>query len=98
MRYLFVHQNFPGQFRHVATALAARGHEVVALGVNRTPEKFPGVRHLLYPEPTLDAKTPARAPLSGALDELRTKVLRGEAASRAMQEIKAKGFEPDVVV
>lgn len=31
MDILFVHQNFPGQFRHLAPALAARGHRVVAL-------------------------------------------------------------------
>jgi glycosyltransferase involved in cell wall biosynthesis len=98
MRFLFVHQNFPGQFRHVAAALAARGHDVMALGVNRTPDTFPGVKHLLYAEPKLDAKSPANHPLAGAMDELRTKVLRGEAASRAMQAMKAAGFEPDVVV
>ena len=28
-RYLFVHQNFPGQFPHVGRALAARGDTVV---------------------------------------------------------------------
>src|SRR4051812_1893689 len=98
MRFLFVHQNFPGQFRHVATALAARGHEVVGLGVHRTAEKFPGVKHLLYAEPKLDVKSPANYPLGGALDEVRTKVMRGEAAARAMQAIHAGGFEPDVVV
>jgi glycosyltransferase involved in cell wall biosynthesis len=98
MRVLFVHQNFPGQFRHVATALVARGHEVVALGINRTPEKFPGVKHLLYPEPKMDTKEAGKHPLSGALDELRTKVLRGEAAAKAMQAIRDGGFEPDVVV
>ena len=33
MRYLFVHQNFPGQFRHVARALAEEpGNEVVGVG------------------------------------------------------------------
>ena len=47
MRVLFVHQNFPAQFRDLAPALAARaGHEVVFLtqaqegelrGVRRTP-------------------------------------------------------------
>ncbi|MCL4187825.1 MAG: glycosyltransferase [Rhodobacteraceae bacterium] len=31
MNILFVHQNFPGQFRHLAPALAGRGHRVVAL-------------------------------------------------------------------
>jgi glycosyltransferase involved in cell wall biosynthesis len=97
MRILFVHQNFPGQFRHVATALAARGHEVVALGVNATQEKFPGVQHLLYREPKGE-KPHGSSPLAGAVNEVEVKVLRGEAAAHAMSAIKAKGFEPDVVV
>jgi nucleoside-diphosphate-sugar epimerase len=33
MRFLFIHQNFPGQFKHLAPALAAQGHEVVGLSV-----------------------------------------------------------------
>ena len=32
MRYLFIHQNFPGQFRHVAKALADDlGNEVIGV-------------------------------------------------------------------
>jgi hypothetical protein len=34
LKYLFIHQNFPGQFRHLAPALAAQpGIQVVALMV-----------------------------------------------------------------
>lgn len=33
MRILFIHQNFPGQFRHLALALRAAGHEVRALAM-----------------------------------------------------------------
>jgi hypothetical protein len=47
-RFLFVHQNFPGQFRHLAPALAAEGHEVVALGMVDAPEQLKGVRYLLH--------------------------------------------------
>lgn len=33
MKFLFIHQNFPGQFRHVARALGNEStHEVVAIG------------------------------------------------------------------
>jgi hypothetical protein len=33
MQFLFVHQNFPGQFRHIAKALAQDDtHQVVAIG------------------------------------------------------------------
>ena len=31
MKLLFIHQNFPGQFKHLAPALAAAGHDVHAL-------------------------------------------------------------------
>jgi hypothetical protein len=29
MKVLFVHQNFPAQFKNLAPALAAQGHDVV---------------------------------------------------------------------
>jgi glycosyltransferase involved in cell wall biosynthesis len=98
MRFLFVHQNFPGQFRHVATALVARGHEVVALGVNRTQETFAGVQHLLYREPAQPKLQPATHPLTTAMEEMQVKVVRGEAAAQAMAAIRDKGFAPDVVI
>ena len=31
MRFVFLHQNFPGQFPHVAKALAEQGHACVAV-------------------------------------------------------------------
>jgi len=34
MNILFVHQNFPGQFKHLAPAMASQGHRVVALHIN----------------------------------------------------------------
>jgi glycosyltransferase involved in cell wall biosynthesis len=97
MRYLFIHQNFPGQFKHVSAALAARGHEVVALGVNKPAEPVPGVRHVFYRERGYPAADAAH-PLAGALTELQGKVARGEATARAMQGLQKDGFTPDVVV
>ena len=97
MRFLFVHQNFPGQFRHVSAALAARGHEVVGLGVNKPAEPVAGVRHVLYRESKLVAPEPAH-PLARAMAELEGKVARGEAAARAMVALQKAGFAPDVVV
>lgn len=98
MRYLFVHQNFPGQFRHVSQALAARGHQVVALGVNKpSGEPIQGVKHVLYKEREFPAQK-VDHPLAGALYELADKAARGESAARAMQALQKGGFEPDVVV
>jgi hypothetical protein len=92
MRYLFVHQNFPGQFRHVASALAARGHEVVAMGVNRTQGELPGVRHLLYTVPAAPRMSGGKHTLAGAMAELHAKVIRGEAAAQAMMGFRARGI------
>ncbi|ABE46799.1 glycosyltransferase [Polaromonas sp. JS666] len=95
MNILFIHQNFPGQFRHLAPALAAQGHTVVALGVNPAKTPLPGVRHLLYqPEPqpgAVTGQTPA------ALRELYGKMVRGQSAARCLAALAAQGFVPDVV-
>ena len=60
MRALFVHQNFPAQYRHVAPALARRpGTQVIALGENGG-EALPGVQHLRYKPPATGAETTHR--------------------------------------
>ncbi len=92
MRVLFVHQNFPGQYRHVAPALAARpGTEVVALGINPAPA-LPGVRHVRYA--VAGRSTPGIHPLAANFE---TATLRGDAAARAASALKAEGFSPDVI-
>jgi hypothetical protein len=47
MRVLFVHQNFPGQFVYLASALAERTHEVVALAINRR-SPLPHIKTIYY--------------------------------------------------
>lgn len=91
-RYLFIHQNFPGQFGHIAEALSRRGHEVVSLGVNTPTRDVPGVRHILYPRPA------GRPQEDANLAEFPAKVALGTAAARAMQDLKSAGFHPDVVM
>ena len=34
LNVLFVHQNFPGQFKHLAPAIAALGHRVKAMAID----------------------------------------------------------------
>lgn len=88
---LFVHQNFPGQFAHVAPALAARGHRVIALSI--TGRDLPGVTVLRYrPDP------PATCTSVGLARDLETKIVRGTACLRAMAKLNSDGFLPDVIV
>lgn len=91
MKILFIHQNFPGQFKHLAPALKAAGHEVVALGM-REPvlNGFLTLRH----NPTRRG-TPGLHPW---LQELEAKFLRGHSALQVMLALRQKGWHPDRVI
>jgi glycosyltransferase involved in cell wall biosynthesis len=92
-KYLFIHQNFPGQFKHLAPALAAQGHEVVGLGMNKLHEPLPGVRYFTHaaypPKPGHQAAQPLR--------DLHGYVIRGESAAARLHWLKTQGFIPDVI-
>ena len=92
MKILFVHQNFPGQFRHLAPALAQAGHEVHALAINRRPVPEGVTLHLYAPQVPPGYKP---HPLAAEFD---AKVIRGEAAAAAMQALQRGGFTPDLVI
>lgn len=91
MNVLFVHQNFPGQYRHFAPALAAAGHRVVALG-QRPQAALPGVNYLPY------GLGPAeKERVSGPAAEFNGKLRVGQATARSALQLKAKGFTPDLI-
>ncbi len=92
MKVLFVHQNCPGQFKHLAPALAAEGHDVFFIGQK---DKFTptGVKRLEY-EPhrkVTDKVHPYLAATEAA-------VLNAQAVARVCFKMKAKGFQPDVMI
>ncbi|GGZ03749.1 glycosyltransferase [Pseudoduganella plicata] len=92
-RILFIHQNFPGQYRHLAPALAADGHEVVALGMADKAEPLPGVRYVAH-----KVQVPADVHQQATqLRDMYSKVLRGESAAAALQRLRDEGFTPDIV-
>jgi glycosyltransferase involved in cell wall biosynthesis len=96
VRVLFVHQNFPGQYRHLARHYAAvPGHEVVAVGEKRNVlhqrPAFPGVRLLGY-------EMPAAGAANGGIDAtLRSAVRRGHVVAAGAAALRKSGFRPDVV-
>lgn len=92
MRVLFVHQNFPGQFKYLAPVLAQQpGNEVVALSM-REDRQLPGIRHVRYQAGR--GSTPQIHPW--AVD-FESKLIRAEAAARAASQLKASGFVPDLI-
>ena len=65
MRVFFVHQNFPGQFLHLARHLAAQpGHEVIAI-TKRRDAPIAGVKRVIY---KVEDFKPIKNPLAQAFD------------------------------
>ncbi len=90
MKILFVHQNFPGQFPHLAPALAARGHQVLALTTetNNRPSPIPVLRY----------RTPAQTAAEGLGRTYAEAAERGLVTAKAAAQMRSeKGFVPDVV-
>ncbi len=93
MRILFVHQNFPGQFLHLAPALAERGHEVAALTDERNTRTAPlPIWRYPSPEPRPD---PAVARFAATYGEMTNRAHRTARAALALRQ--RHGFVPDVV-
>ena len=96
MRILFVHQNFPGQYVHIIQRLAQQGqHQLVALGINALdrgrgmPESLTHFRYKLA-----SGNTKGVHPL---VMETESKIIRAEGCARAAEQLKAKGFMPDLI-
>lgn len=94
MNILFVHQNFPGQFKHLAPALAERGHTVLALTLKSVlAGNAPGVRIVSY---ALSRGSSANT--HPWISDLEAKVIRGEACYKAALQLRAEEFHPDVII
>jgi len=94
MNILFIHQNFPGQFKFLAPALVQQGHQVVALTMQKTDgREWNGVRLLSYRASR--GTTPNVHPW---VSDFETKTIRGEACFRACLALKAQGFHPDIII
>jgi glycosyltransferase involved in cell wall biosynthesis len=93
MNVLFIHQNFPGQFIHLAAELAKSKHNrVVALSICKMPVPH-GVELRCY-----TMLRQAAADTHPLLKDQDAKVMRAEACAAAALQLKREGFVPDVVV
>ena len=94
MNYLFVHQGFPGQYKHIVARLSKDpSNTIVALGIS--PLNFPlpsNVHYIQYPI--------HRANTSGLhewLLDFDSKFIRGEACANAAHQLRQNGFNPDLI-
>ncbi len=94
MKYLFIHQNFPGQFRDIAKQLAENSeNQVIAMRQHDQGESLPNVIDFQYR--FLHQPIENQNPL---LEELEAKILRGEAVAEACRRLEKRGWVPDVVI
>ncbi|SMO52437.1 glycosyltransferase family 4 protein [Paracoccus laeviglucosivorans] len=90
MKILFVHQNFPGQFLHLAPALAARGHEVMGLTDEKNQRPSP-VRTVRY-------KAPEEQQIRGLARSYAEHSERGWMAARGCRALRNQhGYTPDLI-
>ena len=94
MNILIVHQNFPGQFKHLAPALLASGHNVTALVPSeKGGSEWNGVRLIPYRLDRGNAKDAHPWTI-----DFESKVIRGEACFRAALALKNSGYSPEITL
>lgn len=98
MDILLVHQSYPGQFVHLAEALASRGDRLTA--ICRSPgRKTVGARGGNHAR--LVSYTPDRGNTKGMPPQLReteTKVLRGLWVAQEAKKLREEGYYPDLIL
>jgi glycosyltransferase involved in cell wall biosynthesis len=91
MKFLFVHQYFPGQYLHLVRHLQQAGHNVIFV-TQRRGREIPGIRTLEYlPLPPSGAIPPH-------LQEVEMGVMNGLAVARLCEGLKREGFTPDIMI
>jgi len=93
MKLLFVHNNFPAQYRNLASALAREpGVEMVAIGAG-SAQPMPSVRLLKYALSNADVS--GTHPFARRFD---LECRRAEQVLYSLSSLAASGFKPDVIL
>ena len=92
MKILFLHPNFPAQFRHLATVLGQDRQNTVVFATNRPEGKIAGVNKVVY-----EKSRTVRPETHHYVRPLENAVLEAQAVYRIAQKLKDQGFYPDVV-
>jgi len=93
VKILFVHQNFPGQYLHLARYFgAAPGNEVVFV-TQRKDTEIPGVKKVVY-----KPRRTASPQVHHYLRESEGAVLNAQEVARVAMDLRNGGFEPDVML
>lgn len=95
MKIVFIHQNFPGQYLHLAQSFKEQGHDVLGIGEAQNIKNrghIKGITTIGYPTPVKVGENTHHY-----LKNTETAVRRGQAVARSLLRLKEKGYRPDVI-
>jgi glycosyltransferase involved in cell wall biosynthesis len=93
MNYLFIHQNFPAQYRHVVRHLASnRGNRVYFI-TQPNDNAMVGVTKVTYPK---DARGPINCHAYSV--EIDRAIHNGAAVAEVCRRLRDEGFRPDLII
>lgn len=93
MKYLFVHQNFPGQYLHIVRHLVEDPANEVVFIAEPNQNAIPGTRRVYYQAPRTETKE--AHPNARDYDMA---ARRAEAVASTATNLKRLGFRPDVII
>ena len=93
MKYLFVHQNFPGQFYYILQHLAASGEHDICFITEPNPNVMRNVRKVPYNMPR-----GGLADVHPAAHEFDVAMVRADVVAQRAAALKQLGFVPDVII
>ena len=100
MRLLIIHQNFPGQFKHMAAEWAQTpGWDVIGIGRDTAPgyPSNPGFKLIRYKPHRSVVNDLGKGP-HPYLRRMEDAVLHGQAVARILLQLKRKGWKPDAIL
>jgi glycosyltransferase involved in cell wall biosynthesis len=93
MNYLFIHQNFPAQYRHVVRHLAAQPGNQIYFITQPNENSMPGVHKITY---LADQRGPINCHAYTA--EIDRAIHTGATVAEVCRGLQAQGFRPDLIV
>ena len=94
MKLLLLHQGFPGQFQHLIKVLQGRGDQLSAISLPRPKTQLlKGINYHYYKVSRGNGSDTHPLAL-----ETESKVLRGEAVAAVADQLRLKGYQPDLIL
>ena len=93
MKFLFVHQNFPGQYLYILRHLVASGRHEVMFVSQPSPAAMVGVRRAIY-----EAPVGVESGLHPNAADYDLMLKRAEKVRGIARNLKSLGFVPDIII